>query len=45
MSYNATVYRILIASPSDVAEEREITSRLIQNWNDVNSFSKKIAMK
>ena len=44
MSYNATVYRILIASPSDVAEEREITSRLIQNWNDVNSFSKKIVL-
>ncbi|WP_299149829.1 hypothetical protein [uncultured Dokdonia sp.] len=44
MSYNATVYRILIASPSDVAEEREITTRLIQNWNDVNSFSKKIVL-
>jgi len=44
MSYNATVYRILIASPSDVSEEREITTRLIQNWNDVNSFSKKIVL-
>lgn len=44
MSYSSTVYRILIASPSDVAEEREITTRLIQNWNDVNSFSKKIVL-
>jgi hypothetical protein len=44
MSYNSTVYRVLIASPSDVAEEREITTRLIQNWNDVNSFSKKIVL-
>ncbi|MEP1150687.1 MAG: hypothetical protein ABJH08_03065 [Balneola sp.] len=44
MSYSSTVYRILIASPSDVSEEREITTRLIQNWNDVNSYSKKIVL-
>lgn len=44
MSYSSTVYRILIASPSDVSEEREVTSRLIQNWNDVNSYSKKIVL-
>ena len=44
MSYQSTVYRILIASPSDVFEEREVTTRLIQNWNDVNSFSKKIVL-
>ncbi len=44
MSYNATVYKILIASPSDVYEEREITTRVIQNWNDVNSSSKKIVL-
>lgn len=44
MSYSATVYRILIASPSDVSEEREVTTRLIQNWNDVHSFSKKIVL-
>lgn len=44
MSYSSTVYRILIASPSDVLEEREITTRLIQNWNDVNSYSKKIVL-
>ena len=44
MPYNSTVYRILIASPSDVAEEREIATRLIQNWNDLNSFAKKIVL-
>lgn len=44
MSYQSTVYRVLIASPSDVHEEREVTTRLIQNWNDVNSFSKKIVL-
>ena len=44
MSYKSIVYRVLIASPSDVYEEREITTRIIQNWNDVNSFSKKIVL-
>lgn len=44
MSYQSTVYRVLIASPSDVEEEREIMSRIIQDWNDLNSFSKKIVI-
>lgn len=44
MSYESTVYRILIASPSDVDEEREVASRIIQDWNDLNSFSKKIVL-
>ena len=44
MSYESTVYRILIASPSDVDEEREIASRIIQDWNDLNSFNKKIVL-
>ncbi|MEP0212072.1 MAG: hypothetical protein ABJD66_02575 [Cellulophaga sp.] len=44
MSYESTVYRILIASPSDVDEEREVVSRIIQDWNDLNSFNKKIVL-
>lgn len=44
MSYPSIVYRILIASPSDVDEEREIVSRIIQDWNDLNSFNKKIVI-
>jgi hypothetical protein len=44
MSYESTVYRILIASPSDVEEEREMASRIIQDWNDLNSFNKKIVL-
>lgn len=44
MSYESTVYRILIASPSDVEEEREIAARIIQEWNDLNSFNKKIVL-
>ncbi len=44
MSYESRVYRILIASPSDVDEEREVAARIIQDWNDLHSFNKKIVL-
>jgi plasmid maintenance system killer protein len=44
MSYNAKVYRILVASPSDVSEEREIIANVIQEWNDLHSYERKIVL-
>lgn len=44
MAYEAKVYRILIASPSDVEEEREIAVRVIQEWNNLHSYSRKIVL-
>ena len=44
MAYNSKVYRILIASPSDVEEEREIISRVIQEWNDLHSYNRKVVL-
>ena len=44
MAFESRVYRILIASPSDVFEEREIAARVIQEWNDLHSFNKKIVL-
>jgi hypothetical protein len=44
MSYSAKVYRILIASPSDVAEERDIAVRIIQEWNDLNSAERQLVL-
>lgn len=44
MSFEAKVFRILIASPSDVVEEREIAVRTIQEWNDLNSAERQIAL-
>lgn len=44
MAYDCRVYRILITSPSDVEEEREIAVRVIQEWNDLYSYSRKIAL-
>ena len=37
MSYSATVYRVMIASPSDVAEEREIVRNVLHEWNSIHS--------
>jgi hypothetical protein len=44
MSYPARVFRILIASPSDVEEERDIAVRVIQEWNDLNSAERQIVL-
>ena len=44
MSYTAKVFRILIASPSDVEEEREQISKVIQEWNDLHSHERKIVL-
>lgn len=44
MTFSAQVFRILIASPSDVNEEREIAVRAIQEWNDLNSAERQLVL-
>src|SRR3989442_1579159 len=44
MPFNSRAYRILIASPSDVEEEREIAVRVIQEWNDLYSYSRSVVL-
>lgn len=44
MSFPAQVFRILIASPSDVSEEREIAVRTIQEWNDLNAAERQLVL-
>lgn len=39
MSHPATVYEVMIASPSDVSTERAIVRELLAEWNIVNSRS------
>lgn len=41
MSFPAKVYRVLIGSPSDVAEERKAIPLALNEWNVKNSFDKK----
>lgn len=44
MSFPAQVFRILIASPSDVTEERDIAVRTIQEWNDLNAAERQLVL-
>ena len=37
MAYSATVFNVLIASPSDVNEEREAIAQTLHDWNSLNS--------
>ncbi|MFH1816534.1 MAG: DUF4062 domain-containing protein [Pseudomonadota bacterium] len=37
MSYNATVYKVMIASPNDVSAERSIVREVLSEWNVVNA--------
>src|ERR1700678_243290 len=44
MAYDSKIFRILIASPSDVDEERDSAVRVIQDWNDLYSYSRKVTL-
>ena len=44
MSFEARVFRILIASPSDVAAERMAIVEAIQSWNDANSPERRVVL-
>ena len=44
MPYNATVYRVMIASPGDVLTERSIIREVLSEWNIVNSDTRKIVL-
>ena len=41
MSYSAVVYKVMIASPSDVSAERSIVREVLSEWNVVNSDARR----
>ena len=45
MSYQATVYNVMVASPGDVPEEREVARQVILDWNNIHAFSRKIILQ
>src|SRR5579871_883984 len=45
MPRKATVYSIVIASPSDVSEERELVARVINEWNYAHSQTRGITLE
>ncbi len=44
MAYNAKVFNIMIASPSDVGSERSIVREVIHEWNAIHSEVRKIVL-
>ena len=44
MAFNATVYRVMIASPGDVQAERDIVREVVHEWNAVNSIRRGIVL-
>ena len=44
MAYQVTVIPIMIASPGDVAEEREVIRTVIHDWNDVNASISRVML-
>ena len=41
MSYQATVFKVMIASPGDVAAERNVIREVITEWNNVNADARR----
>jgi hypothetical protein len=44
MSYQATAFNVMIASPSDVPAEREQVRAVIYEWNAIHSMARKIVL-
>jgi len=44
MSYQADVYQVIIVSPGDVPNERQLAREIVFEWNDINSYDKKICL-
>jgi hypothetical protein len=44
MPFNAATYRVLIASPSDLAEEREAATMAINDWNAQHAAAEGIVL-
>lgn len=42
--YPATVYRIMFGSPSDIKEEIQIASQVLNHWNSLHSEQNKIVL-
>ena len=44
MSFPATTYRVLIASPSDLTEERETATMAINDWNALHAAAEGVVL-
>jgi hypothetical protein len=42
--YQATVVKVMIASPSDVAHERQVVREIVGEWNSVHSEDRRVVL-
>ncbi len=42
--FSATTYRVLIASPSDMTEERQIATEVVNEWNGLHAADEGIVL-
>jgi hypothetical protein len=44
MAFDAKILRVLVASPGDVGEERNVIPEIINDWNTINSVISKVVL-
>jgi len=44
MPFDGKIFRVLVASPGDVGEERNVIPEIINEWNAVNAFNTKVLL-
>jgi nucleoside 2-deoxyribosyltransferase len=44
MAFDTRAYRILVASPSDVVEERDAPVRVMHDWNNLHSYNRRVVL-
>ncbi|MFN0176452.1 MAG: OST-HTH/LOTUS domain-containing protein [Saprospiraceae bacterium] len=44
MAFDAKVFRVLIASPGDVGDERDVIPEIINEWNAINAAISKVVL-
>ncbi len=44
MSFKSETYRVLIASPSDLAEERQAASETVNDWNALHAVAESVVL-
>ena len=44
MAYTATIIQVMIASPGDVNEERDLIRQSLYDWNSINSPAEKVVL-
>jgi hypothetical protein len=45
MGFQANVLKVMIASPSDVADEREIVTNVLYQWNNANAVTRELVLQ